>query len=112
LVEVSAGGFALAGYTNSFGAGSTDFWLVKTDEFGIPEFPSWIILPLFITTTLLILICKQRLTKTSSNGLDGCNPRMTVSGAFYRLALSEGQKEIAWRLKAVQETQKMEEKTK
>jgi len=29
----------------------------------IPEFPSWIILPLLITTTLLILICKQRLPK-------------------------------------------------
>jgi len=29
----------------------------------IPEFPSWIILPLVITATLLTIICKQRLTK-------------------------------------------------
>jgi len=33
----------------------------------IPEFPSWIILPLLLVATLLILICKQRLPKTSSN---------------------------------------------
>jgi len=36
-------------------------------------------------------------------------PRLTVSEACHRLALSEGQKEIARRLKAVQKTQKMEE---
>jgi len=41
----------------------------------IPEFPEWIILPLFITTTLLILICKQRITKPSNNGPDGCKQR-------------------------------------
>ena len=42
MVQTSDGGFALAGYTRSFGAGSDDFWLAKTDEHGvIPEFPSW-----------------------------------------------------------------------
>jgi len=34
LVETSDEGFALAGYTNSFGAGVFDFWLVKTDANG------------------------------------------------------------------------------
>ena len=29
----------------------------------IPEFPSWVILPLLITATLLIIICKQKLSK-------------------------------------------------
>jgi len=36
-------------------------------------------------------------------------PRLTASEAFHRLVPSEGQKEMARRLKAVQETQKMEE---
>jgi hypothetical protein len=34
LVQTADGGYALAGYTNSFGAGGYDFWLVKTDASG------------------------------------------------------------------------------
>jgi len=34
LVQTSDGGFALAGYTESFGAGDYDYWLVKTDANG------------------------------------------------------------------------------
>jgi len=68
LVETSDGGYAIAGDMHSTDAGIIyDAFLVKTDEHGIiPEFPSWIILPLLITATLVIIICKQRLPKTPS----------------------------------------------
>jgi hypothetical protein len=57
LVETSDGGLALAGYTESFGAGGLDFWLVKTDEYGvIPEFSSWIFLTLFIAVPFVIVM--------------------------------------------------------
>jgi hypothetical protein len=56
VVATSDGGYAIAGEKNG------DFWLVKTDEYGVvPEFPSWIIIPLVLTITLFSVVVKRKL---------------------------------------------------
>ena len=67
LVQTLDGGYALAGETGSFGAGGSDFWLVKTDETGfVPEYSSWLIPSLLLVATLVIVICKNKLFSQSS----------------------------------------------
>jgi len=41
VINTSDGGFALVGYTYSYGAGSSDMWLVKTDGSGQVEWDQY-----------------------------------------------------------------------
>jgi len=62
MVETSDGGYALAGSLNG------DFWLAKADEHGyIPEFPSWIILPLVLTATVVVTVYRNRLKQKTAS---------------------------------------------
>lgn len=64
LVETSDGAFALAGWRTYTYAGPPYQWILKTDAQGyIPEFPSWTIIPLALTATLIISLFKKRLNK-------------------------------------------------
>jgi hypothetical protein len=72
LVEVPGDGFALAGYTSSLSDGSDDFWLVKTDSQGIPEFPSWT--PIIVTLTSILVVAviyRHHLNKYNQGGRKG-----------------------------------------
>jgi hypothetical protein len=65
LIQTSDGGFALSGGIGSFDTEDWDFWLIKTDEYGIPEFTSWTAILLSLATfTVALAICKQKLRKT------------------------------------------------
>ena len=69
--QTSDGGYAIAAETWSFGlqdgVGDCDFWVGKTDEHGvIPEFPSWIILPLLMIATSIAIIVKKKVIWSTS----------------------------------------------
>ena len=59
LVQTMDGGFALSGAKGNFVSGDWDFWLVKTDEYGIPEFSSKLILVFILLSSLTIVLTKS-----------------------------------------------------
>jgi hypothetical protein len=62
VIETSDGGYAIVGNIFDWFMGEGLMWVIKTDDYGvIPEFPSWIILPLFLMATLTAIIAKKRL---------------------------------------------------
>ena len=67
LIQASESGYAIAGYTNSEGAGGFDGWVVKTDETGVvPEYTSLLVPALVLTTNAFIIINKKLLTHKRS----------------------------------------------
>jgi hypothetical protein len=69
LVQTGDGGYALAGYTESYSVGYYDFWLVKTDVM-IPEFPSNLVLAAFMVTATVTVILTKRKHRTRL--IQGC----------------------------------------
>ena len=69
VVQTPDGGYAVLG-GGGFNAseeqpnGIVKAWIIKTDEHGvIPEFPSWIILPLLMILALVVIVMKKTMLK-------------------------------------------------
>jgi hypothetical protein len=48
LVQTMDCGFVLSGAIGSWESGDYDFWLIKTDAYDNPEFPSWILILILV----------------------------------------------------------------
>mgnify|MGYP005620076185 CR=1 FL=1 len=68
-IDVSSINQAIYDFKNDFNLGTVTFVPFLTEPnpeaIPIPEFHSWILLSLLLTTTLLVILCRRKLTKTS-----------------------------------------------
>jgi hypothetical protein len=60
LIQMSDGGYALAGQTESFGAGDYDGWFIRTNVQGVPEFPSLSGLLLVLITSFFVFFLRKK----------------------------------------------------
>jgi hypothetical protein len=67
IVASSDGGYVFTGVNPyDLSGGNDGLWFVKLDPSEIPEFPSWIILPLFLITILFAVALKRRIRYLSA----------------------------------------------
>jgi hypothetical protein len=64
VFETSDGGYILACSSESFGAGNVDVWVIRTNIQGVPEFSTWLVLPIVASVTAVALLFKTKLPKT------------------------------------------------
>jgi hypothetical protein len=64
IIASDDGGYVFTGVNPyDLSGGNDSLWFVKIDPSEIPEFPSWIILSLFVTATLAVIIYRNRLSR-------------------------------------------------
>ena len=63
VIQTNDGGYALACQSLSFGAGISNFWLIKTDEYGVvPEFSTMIVpMALLVTVTVAAILLGKKI---------------------------------------------------
>lgn len=69
VIQTVDGGYAMAGRTQTTGSGNYDFWLIKTNVSGVPEFPSnMALVVLMLAVTLMAVLVKRKFRPSLSHG--------------------------------------------
>ncbi len=94
LIQTIDGGYTLAGYTSSFGAGGTDFYFVKTDEYGvIPEgltFSAMLLLSTVATIQHMHSAQATKMEKTvTKKSKQSSPPFFVILPAFFELRIED-----------------------